>query len=220
MTSTTRTPRREAGPALRTGELLEAALLIFSQQGYRHARLDDVADAAGVTKGAIYHYFDTKEALLLAVIDHYQSEAFGRAEDALRDPDLPAVTRIRLLLRKVFARRDKTTSDRMLTLLLRDVAIEAPRVLERWLRNGPARLWRLIDGVVSDGKQRGEFRADADAEVGARLLVSGLMLQFMWQQHAAAVPGLAIDEDRLVESAAELFLASLRPDRPAHARHA
>jgi len=41
-------------------ELLEAALRLLAA-GYRNARLDDVAEAAGVTKGAIYHYFETRK---------------------------------------------------------------------------------------------------------------------------------------------------------------
>jgi AcrR family transcriptional regulator len=195
----------------RTQELLEAALQVFARQGYRTARLDDVAEAAGVTKGAIYHYFDTKEALLLGVIDHYQALAFGRADEALRDDTLPATVRIRLLVRKVFARDDVHGSNRLLTLLIRGVAHEVPRVHDRWLREGPARLWTLVSRLVDEGKKRGEFRPEADGEAGARILVSGLMLQLMWQQHATAVPQLSIDVDRLIDSSVELFLASLRP---------
>ncbi len=209
----------ERGQALRMHELLDAALQVFATQGYRHARVDDVAEAAGVTKGAIYYYFDTKEALLLGVINHFQAAAFGRAEDALRDPALSAATRIRMVIRKVFSGRETTTGDRMLTLLLRDVATEVPRAHERWLRDGPVRFWKLLGTLVTEGKQHGEFRSDADDEVGARVLISGLMLQFMWQQHAAAVPGLVIDDDRLLDSSTELFLAALRPVYAARSRH-
>lgn len=207
--STTRVPRLERRPEARPQELLEAALRVFAQQGYRTARLDDVADAAGVTKGAIYHYFDTKEALLLGVIEHYQALAFGRAEDALRDDSAPAAARIRLLVRKVFSERETGSGDRLLALLIRGVAHEVPHVHDRWLRNGPARLWTLLGRLVEEGKQRGEFRRDADGEVAARVLVSGLMLQLMWQQHADDVPALAIDYERLIDSSIELFLASL-----------
>jgi AcrR family transcriptional regulator len=203
--------RLERRPDARMQELLDAALQVFARKGYRTARLDDVAEAAGVTKGAIYHYFDTKEALLLGVIQHYEALAFGRAEEALRDDRLPAATRIRSLVRKVFAGRGEDTSHELLTLLVRGVAHEVPRVHDRWLRDGPARLWTLIQELVEEGKARGEFRPDADGEVGARLLVSGLMLQLMWQRHAPTVPGLALDFDRLIDSGVELFLASLRP---------
>lgn len=205
--------RWERRPDERPRELLVAALQVFARNGYRSTTLDEVAETAGVTKGTIYHYFDTKEALLLGVIEHYQSLAFGRAEQAIRDERLPASTRIRLLMRKMFddseGRRD------LLALLVRGVTHELPRVHERWLM-GPARLWMLVARLVEEGKSRGEFRPDADGEVGARVLVSGLMLQLMWQIHAETVPGLAMDADRLIDSSVELFLAGLRKrEKPA-----
>jgi AcrR family transcriptional regulator len=209
--SPSRALRLEGGADARLASLLDAALRVFARRGYRAARLDDVADEAGVTKGAIYHYFDTKEALLLRVIEHYQALAFLRAEEALRDTRLPASTRIRSLVRKVFGRRSDEVGNSLLTLLIRNVAQEVPRVHDRWLRDGPARLWTLIAGLVEEGKARGEFRRDADGEVGARILVSGLMLQLMWQPHASGVAAVATDVDRLIDSGVELFLAGLRP---------
>jgi AcrR family transcriptional regulator len=200
--------RWERRPDDRTQELLEAALRVFARNGYRNTRLDDVAEAAGVTKGTIYHYFDTKEALLLRVIEHYETLAFGRADDAVRDDTLPASTRIRLLVRKVFEPREHSRD--LIALLIRGIAHEVPHVHERWLRSGPVRLWTLLGRLVDEGKTRGEFRADADGDAGARLLVSGLILQLMWQQHGDAVEPLAIDTDRLIDSAIDYFLAALR----------
>jgi AcrR family transcriptional regulator len=204
--------RWERRPDDRTQELLEAALQVFARNGYRNTRLDDVAEAAGVTKGTIYHYFDTKEALLLRVIEHYETLAFGRADDAVRDERLPASTRIRLLARKVFAPREHSRD--LIALLIRGIAHEVPHVHERWLQSGPVRLWTLLGRLVAEGKARGEFRPDADAEAGARLLVSGLILQLMWQQHGDAVPALDIDTDRLIDSAVDIFLAALRVAPP------
>jgi AcrR family transcriptional regulator len=212
--------RWERRPDERPHELLAAALQVFAANGYRNTRLDEVAEVAGVTKGAIYHYFDTKEELLLGVIEHYQALAFGRVEDVLRQVRLPASTRIRLLVRKIFAGRGPD-SRHLLSLLIQGVAHEVPHVHDRWLRDGPVRLWTLISGLIDEGKKRREFRPDADGAVAARLLVSGLLLQLMWQQHASAVPVLAIDEDRLIDSAVELFLAGLRgsgPGRPRRTR--
>jgi AcrR family transcriptional regulator len=209
--------RWERRPDDRTQELLEAALHVFARNGYRNTRLDDVAEAAGVTKGTIYHYFDTKEALLLRVIEHYETLAFGRADDALRDDTLAASTRIRLLVRTVFAPREHSRD--LLALLIRGIAHEVPHVHERWLQSGPVRLWTLLGRLVDEGKARGEFRPDADGDAGARLLVSGLILQLMWQQHGDAVRPLAIDTDRLIDSAVDFFLAALavapRSPRPA-----
>ena len=78
--STAKVLRWERRPDDRPQEILEAALQVFARDGYRNTTLDQVAEAAGVTKGAIYHYFDTTEALLLGVIEHSQKLAFSRAE--------------------------------------------------------------------------------------------------------------------------------------------
>ena len=67
-------------PDERPQELLEAALHVFATQGYRTTRLEQVAAAAGVTKGAVYHYFSNKEDLLLRALELYQERAFGRLE--------------------------------------------------------------------------------------------------------------------------------------------
>lgn len=199
----------ERRPEERPRELLEAALAVFSQRGFRNTRLDDVADAAGVTKGAIYHYFDTKEELLLSVIDHYQAAAFGRAEEALANRELSAAERIEQVVKKIF----QPTEERkrlLLALLIRGIAHEVPRVHDRWLRDGPARLWGLVAGLVEEGKRSGEFRADADSEVASRVLISGLVLQRLWNEDAENVPEIAVDQARLIDSSIELFLASLR----------
>jgi len=201
--------RWERRPDERPRELLEAALDVFAQRGYRNTRLDDVAEAAGVTKGAIYHYFDTKEDLLLGVIEHHQALAFGRVEDVLQDTRLTPSARIQLVVRKIFS-GGTPRGRRLLALLIRGIAHEVPDVHARWLEQGPARLWTIVADLVREGKAIGEFRADADEDVATRLLVSGLMLQLMWRQHGEVIPAMDFDETRLVESAVELFLASLR----------
>jgi AcrR family transcriptional regulator len=204
-----KTLRWERRPDDRPQELLDAALLVFARKGYRGTRLDDVANAAGVTKGTIYHYFATKEDLLLGVIQHNRALVFARAEDVLQDVNLSASVRIRRLVHNIFGTRE--TRGHLLALLIREIAHEVPRLHERWLREGPVRLWQFLSGMVDEGKARGEFRADADGEPGARILVSGLMLQLMWQQHVTAVPELSVNEDRLIDAAVDLFLAGLMP---------
>lgn len=64
-TASTRQRRKEARPA----ELAAAALALFVEKGFAATRLDDVAARAGVSKGTLYLYFDSKEALFRAVIE-------------------------------------------------------------------------------------------------------------------------------------------------------
>jgi AcrR family transcriptional regulator len=213
--STVKALRWERRPDARSAELMDAALEVFARNGYRNTRLEQVAEAAGVTKGTIYHYFDTKEALLLSVCRHYQSLAFDRADEVLRDRSRPASGRSRLLVQTLFG--NGTPRGRLLmALLVRGVAHEVPHVHDDWLATGPVRLWTLIAQLVQEGQAAGEFRPDANGDIAARVLVSGLMLQLIWQQHADAVPALRVDESRLIDTSIEQFLAAIRPTGGEH----
>jgi AcrR family transcriptional regulator len=199
----------ERRPDERPGELLEAALRVFATRGYRATRLEEVAAAAGVTKGAVYHYFTNKEELLLRALEHYRERAVGGMEDAMRKEHGPPSARLRLFFRRAFGSADPVRLD--VLQLLQTAAQEAPQVYARWLATGPVRGWKRVVRLIEEGQRAGEFRADADAEVAARVTVTGLIGQIHWQRYADDVPGLAIDQDRLVDSAVESLLAGLRP---------
>jgi AcrR family transcriptional regulator len=70
-------PRLRLAPELRRSEILDGALAVFSEQGYEHATLENVAERIGVTKGCLYHHFDSKEQLLVELIR-------DRIEDSVR----------------------------------------------------------------------------------------------------------------------------------------
>ncbi len=59
--------RRRAGA--RPDEILDAALAVFTEKGFDAARVDEIAAEAGISKGAVYLYFDSKEALLRGLIE-------------------------------------------------------------------------------------------------------------------------------------------------------
>ena len=63
-----RRQRQRMAPEERRGAILDAALSVFSDLGYTQATLNDVADRVGVTKGCLYHYFESKERLLVELI--------------------------------------------------------------------------------------------------------------------------------------------------------
>jgi AcrR family transcriptional regulator len=67
-------PRREEKKAATREALLEAATKVFARQGYVAASVDDVAWEAGLTKGAVYSNFDSKDALFAAVIERYHDK--------------------------------------------------------------------------------------------------------------------------------------------------
>lgn len=208
--SVSRPVRHERRPEERPREILDAALTVFAERGYRNARIDDVAEAAGVTKGAVYHHFDTKEELLRRAIADHLEAAHLDMEEHLRMPGTPASVRIRALLRRAFG-RVSPNGRKVMAVLFQGLRQEVPDVYREWMRDGPVKAWQRLAGLIVEGSKRGEFRTDIDAEAAARLVVSGLLTQLLWQPLGEDLPELAIDTDRLIDTAVDLLLQGLRP---------
>jgi AcrR family transcriptional regulator len=91
--------RRGRETGARFEEVVDAAAELFSQQGYAATSIQEIADAVGLLKGSLYHYINTKEDLLYAVIQeaHQHTAALGYA--ALTGEG-DAVARLRFLVQR------------------------------------------------------------------------------------------------------------------------
>jgi AcrR family transcriptional regulator len=65
------------------GGILSAACALFAQQGYMRASIADLADACKLSRGALYHYFDSKEAILFAILDAHERRMIADVEAAM-----------------------------------------------------------------------------------------------------------------------------------------
>jgi TetR/AcrR family transcriptional regulator len=189
--------------------LLETALQVFGAQGYRATRVEEVAEAAGMTKGAIYYYFDSKEDLLRQALQHRHRAMFAEIAEALRRERGPASARIRFVLRKVWQRWMEPGWGQAFRLLIGEVSVEFPALFRMWAEEGPMHGWALVRSLVEDGIARGEFRRDVDAEVAGRLVLSGLMLQAALHSHLGLDELVPCDSDRIFDSSVDLFLHGL-----------
>src|SRR5512134_612954 len=91
-------PRFERRKEARPGEILDAALDLFVERGYATTRLDDVAQRAGVSKGTVYLYFDSKEDLFKAVVRSGIVRAIEDAEQRVEHFDGAAAELLRMLV--------------------------------------------------------------------------------------------------------------------------
>ena len=60
----------------RQSQIMDAAMKVFTQKGYANARVDDIVDASGLSKGAIYHHYEGKKDIFLALIEHWETQTF------------------------------------------------------------------------------------------------------------------------------------------------
>jgi AcrR family transcriptional regulator len=91
-------PRVIKHPEIRREELLDHAQALFLTLGYEKASLNEVITTAGASKGAFYHYFPSKEALLEALAERFARQALAGVQDVLVDPGLDPLGRLNGLL--------------------------------------------------------------------------------------------------------------------------
>ncbi len=189
--------------------LLDAAFRTFAERGYRATRLEEVAEAAGLTKGAIYYHFDGKEDLLRRALQDRHRTIFDGLEAALARERAPAAARIRFLMRKVWQHWMEPGWGHVVRLMVGEVSVELPPLFHTWAQEGPVRGWGLLRELIESGVRSGEFRSDVDPDVAARVFFSGLMLQASLHVHLGLGEIEPCDPDRLFDSALDLFLHGL-----------
>ncbi|MBS0234163.1 MAG: TetR/AcrR family transcriptional regulator [Proteobacteria bacterium] len=91
-------PRVIKHPDLRRSEFLEHALATFLTRGYDKTSLNDIIAESGASKGAFYHYFPSKEALLEALADRVARQAFEAVNHVVHAPDLNPLARLNAFL--------------------------------------------------------------------------------------------------------------------------
>src|SRR6187551_1703661 len=82
----------------RAPEILEAALACFAQKGFAATRMDDIAARAGITKGTIYLYFDSKEAVFKALARQSIGERIAAVTEQLKGGEASAADQLRFVI--------------------------------------------------------------------------------------------------------------------------
>jgi AcrR family transcriptional regulator len=167
--------RRERKKRKTRQRLLECAWHRFLQNGYDETTVEDITEAADVAKGTFFNYFSTKEAVLdeLAL---WRLELLGQQiqADVGVSPESetqPAIARIKRMV-CALAGEFFPESDLPRHLLL--ARISAP------IKHQSAhRLGSMTRELVEQGQQTGEIRADMDADMIARLIMTAVFYHFM-----------------------------------------
>ncbi len=163
---------------VRRDAFLDVAQRLVQTKGYEAMSIQDVLDELEASKGAFYHYFDSKQALLEAVVERFADGAMASLAPILNDPDLPALTK----LEKVFA-GIATLKAEQKELMLAIIEVwnsdDNAIVREKVRRLSERIMVPLFSAVVRQGVDEGTFRVDSPDET-ARVLVS-LMQGFQLQ---------------------------------------
>jgi len=94
--------RKEQEKHTRKKDILEAALVLFSEKSYHEVTVDEIAKRVGLSKGTLYLYFDTKENLFFSIIQEKTEALFSRLQSAIQD-NAPYLHRLENFIKAYFA---------------------------------------------------------------------------------------------------------------------
>jgi AcrR family transcriptional regulator len=179
--------------------IVDVAVQVFLQRGYDGASLDQVAEAAGITKASIYYHAEGKEALL--------ARGAGRALEALFAVlEEPAAKEGREIdrLKYVVRRTIEITVNRLpeVALLLR---VRGNTETERWILEQRRRFDRLVAAMVNEAQTKGEIRVDIEAGLITRLLFGMLNSITEWYR-----PGGGLSVDDVIAAATRIAFKGLK----------
>jgi len=163
---------------VRRDAFLDVAQRLVETKGYEAMSIQEVLDALEVSKGAFYHYFDSKQALLEAVVERFADGAMGRMAPILSDPNLSALEK----LERVFAGIAGWKAERKdLVLAIIEVwSSDSNAIVREKLRRMTVRLMTpRFSAVIKQGIDEGVFNVAAPDETATVLL--SVMLGFQEQ---------------------------------------
>src|SRR6478736_5493971 len=186
-----RTRRKDARP----GEIVAAALASFAERGYAATKLEDVATAAGISKGTIYLYFPTKEDLFRAVVRQAVLPNLEAAEMQFAHHTGSCGDLLRTLARRFL---QLLASD--LTAVPKLVVAESgnfPAIAQFYADTVLRRAFALVEGILTRGMERGEFRR-MDVHTILPLFASPFLLLALWKHSLGRHTDLTFDPRAVV----------------------
>ena len=195
--------RAEARPA----EIVQAAYQVFSEKGFAAARLDDIARRAGVSKGALYLYFETKQDIFEAVVKDAVAPNIGAIETfALSFPGT-----FDQLIRMIVPRVAEMASHSEMGKVIKMVIGESgnfPEIARVWHDDVIARGIGLLTNAIARAQERGEVRA-GDPRQHALSIAAPLLAAVIFRETFVPVGAKPFDIPNLMQQHIDNVLPGL-----------
>jgi TetR/AcrR family fatty acid metabolism transcriptional regulator len=214
LVSRPRTPadaRAQATEPEKRRAILHAAVRVFAEKGYQGCRIADVARAAHVAYGLVYHYFRNKDELLESVFAE-QWTILINAIRAIDEGQGTAAEKIAGIYGFVFD--VYKTAPAAVRVLILEVTRTTHALRAGSTRETFERAVQLVGDVVRQGQARGELRADVDPIVAATAILGALELAVSGLVVGLVPAGGEDDIDRVKRQVTDLVVGGLRPTAP------
>ncbi|NJQ01367.1 TetR/AcrR family transcriptional regulator [Streptomyces zingiberis] len=195
-------PTTEGGGRPVPQRLLAAATRLFAERGYDRTSVQDIVEAAGVTKGALYHYFGSKDDLLHEIYGRLLRLQQERL-DAFADADGPVAERLRAAAADVVVTTLEHLDDA--TIFSRSMHQLSPEK-NRQVRAERRRYHERFRALVEEGGRTGEFSTATPADLVVDYHFGSVHHLVTWYR-----PDGPLTPREVADHLADLLLRALRP---------
>jgi AcrR family transcriptional regulator len=200
------TPKRERRKEARPRELLDAALALFVEKGFTATRAEEVAARAGVSKGTLFLYFQSKEDLFKAVIRENIGSLFPAWFEELDTFKGSSADMVKFAMNAWWERVGNTAASGIVKLVMSE-AQNFPDVAAFYQADVVVPGTQLLQRILQRGVANGEFRAmDTDKAVYA--LIAPMIFLMMWKHSMGACAASAniIDPQKFIHMQIDMLL--------------
>ena len=170
--------RRQQASEQRRQAIIEAALDVFAAEGFAAARLDEVAEKAGVAKGTIYLFFEDKDDLFEQLLISAVAPVLAKVEVLAKEPLMPLNDLLAALF-SFFRAEVLGTKRREVIRLVLTEGRRFPRIAEFYHREVISKGLALIGGMARQAHKRGELPSD-DLASFPHLVFAPLVMSLLW----------------------------------------
>jgi TetR/AcrR family transcriptional regulator len=199
-------PKRERRKEARPGELLDAALDLFVEKGFSATRVEEVAARAGVSKGTLFLYFQSKVDLFKAVVRENIANKFPTWQEEFVTFEGTSADMLRYALVSWWERIGKTRASGITKLVMSE-AQNFPEIAafyqEEVIQPGNAMIRRILERGVKSG----EFR-NIDLEQAVHIIVAPMIFLMMWKHSMGACASSAkiVDPEQFIHMQVDVLL--------------
>jgi AcrR family transcriptional regulator len=199
-------PRWRRRAADRPREILDAALTVFVAKGFAATKLDDVAIAAGISKGLLYRYFDNKAELFKEVIRQTLVTTIRDVGDRARASE-NALAALDVFLQQLTGVAQDARRSAIPKLVISESG-SFPELAVFYLAEviGPG--LQQLTGLIRRGIESGEFRK-VDPELAAKSIIAPFLLAVIWRHTFARYDSGRFDPDALIRQHRDILLHGL-----------
>lgn len=172
--------RRQERKQQRRSEIVDAALTVFARDGFALTKMDAVAEQAGISKGTLYLYFDSKDALFEGMVRDKMLPALEQLQSELvATPDLSAEDMLRMQMR-FFYRNVLNTERRHIMRLVMAEGPQFPHITQFYYETVISRGKAVFKGIIDHGVKTGEFRA-VEGHGLMKIAMAGGLVAALWK---------------------------------------